>query len=71
MIAAGWALVAFVVAIGPLAVQKKALGPYFGPSGYWYAACYLTRSPPLLIPIKGAGSQSGILPHKCAWNTCS
>lgn len=33
----GWFFIAFVVVIGPLALQKKSLGPYFGPSGYWYA----------------------------------
>jgi hypothetical protein len=33
----GWSFIAFVVAAGPLAIQKKSLGPYFGPSGYWYA----------------------------------
>lgn len=37
MLGLGWFFIAFVVAIGPLALQKKNLGPYFGPSGYWYA----------------------------------
>jgi len=40
MIAAGWSLIAFVVAIGPLAFQTKALGPYFGPSGFW---CWISE----------------------------
>jgi hypothetical protein len=40
----GWSFIAFVVAIGPLAIQKKALGPYFGPSGYWYATYCLFQS---------------------------
>jgi hypothetical protein len=34
----GWTFIVFVVSIGPLAIQKKALGPYFGPSGFWYVA---------------------------------
>ena len=36
----GWSFIAFVVAMGPLTIQKKSLGPYFGPSGYWYATYY-------------------------------
>lgn len=31
----GWTAVAFIVSIGPLAIQTKSKGPYFGPSGYW------------------------------------
>jgi hypothetical protein len=34
----GWTFIVSVVSIGPLAIQKKALGPYFGPSGFWYVA---------------------------------
>jgi hypothetical protein len=33
----GWSFVVFVVAIGPLAIQKNTRGPYFGPAGFWYA----------------------------------
>ncbi|KAH9968197.1 hypothetical protein BC827DRAFT_1152477 [Russula dissimulans] len=43
MIAVGWSLIAFVVAIGPLALRTKALGPYFGPSGFW---CWISESYP-------------------------
>lgn len=39
----GWSFIAFVVAIGPLAIHKKTLGPYFGPSGYW---CWITQQYP-------------------------
>jgi len=39
----GWSFIALVVAIGPLVVQKKTLGPYFGPSGYW---CWITQQYP-------------------------
>jgi len=39
----GWFSVALIVAIGPLAIQKNNLGPYFGPSGYW---CWITASYP-------------------------
>ncbi|KAI0305120.1 hypothetical protein B0F90DRAFT_1815372 [Multifurca ochricompacta] len=35
----GWTFISFIVMIGPLAIQKKALGPYFGPSGFW---CWIT-----------------------------
>jgi len=36
----GWFSVAFIVSIGPLAIQKESIGPYFGPSGYW---CWITH----------------------------
>lgn len=39
----GWLSIALVVSIGPLAVQKQNLGPYFGPSGYW---CWITAEYP-------------------------
>jgi len=42
-LALGWTFVVFVVIIGPLAIQKKALGPYFGPSGFW---CWITEQYP-------------------------
>ena len=35
LLAAGWFLVAFDVAIGPTAIETAARGPYFGPTGYW------------------------------------
>ena len=35
LLIAGWFLVAFVVAIGPTAIQTAERGPYFGPTGYW------------------------------------
>ena len=39
----GWLLVAFVASIGPLTTQNSKKGPYFGPSGFWYAAyCLLS-----------------------------
>lgn len=31
----GWYLVAFIVVIGPAAVERPERGPYFGPTGYW------------------------------------
>ena len=37
LISGGWFAVLFVVVIGPLAIQTDSKGPYFGPSGYWYA----------------------------------
>ncbi|KAI9458884.1 hypothetical protein BJY52DRAFT_1223290 [Lactarius psammicola] len=40
----GWFFVVFIVSIGPLALQKKDLGPYFGPSGYW---CWITHQYPI------------------------
>ncbi|KAI0685755.1 hypothetical protein BC835DRAFT_1420945 [Cytidiella melzeri] len=40
----GWLLVAFIVAIGPLAIQTPTKGAYFGPSGYW---CWITDEYPL------------------------
>jgi len=39
----GWFSIAIIVSIGPLAVQKQSLGPYFGPSGYW---CWITAEYP-------------------------
>ncbi len=39
----GWSFIGFVVAIGPLAIQKKTLGPYFGPAGFWYATYRLSK----------------------------
>jgi len=42
-LASGWTFVIFVVTIGPLAIQKKALGPYFGPSGFW---CWIAAQYP-------------------------
>ncbi|KAI0251895.1 hypothetical protein BJV78DRAFT_396611 [Lactifluus subvellereus] len=38
-LALGWTFIVFVVSIGPLAIQRKAVGPYFGPSGFW---CWIT-----------------------------
>ena len=35
LLGAGWFLVAFVVAIGPTAIQTHARGAYFGPTGFW------------------------------------
>ena len=40
----GWAFVGYIVAMGPLAIEKKTVGPYFGPSGYWYATYCLFQS---------------------------
>ncbi|KZT36739.1 hypothetical protein SISSUDRAFT_1023827, partial [Sistotremastrum suecicum HHB10207 ss-3] len=34
-----WSLVGVVVFVGPVAIQKEDLGPYFGVSGYW---CWIT-----------------------------
>jgi hypothetical protein len=31
----GWTFIGFVVIIGPLALQKRSLGSYFGPAGLW------------------------------------
>jgi len=42
-LAVGWTFIVFVVAIGPLAIQRKDLGPYFGPSGFW---CWITGQYP-------------------------
>ncbi|KIP09900.1 hypothetical protein PHLGIDRAFT_101969 [Phlebiopsis gigantea 11061_1 CR5-6] len=39
----GWLAIVFVVAIGPIAIQTKERGPYFGPSGYW---CWITHEYP-------------------------
>ena len=40
LLALGWSFVAFVVSIGPLAIQNKnTRGPYFGPAGFWCATC--------------------------------
>ena len=35
LLISGWFLVAFVVAIGPTAIQSPARGSYFGPTGFW------------------------------------
>ncbi|KAI9511682.1 hypothetical protein F5148DRAFT_1169706 [Russula earlei] len=43
MLALGWAFMVFVVVIGPLAIQKDTIGPYFGPAGFW---CWITESYP-------------------------
>ncbi|KZT10362.1 uncharacterized protein LAESUDRAFT_645108 [Laetiporus sulphureus 93-53] len=43
LIASGWIFVGFVVAIGPLAIQKAEESSYFGPSGYW---CWITHEYP-------------------------
>jgi len=40
----GWGLVLTVVLLGPLAVQRPEIGPYFGPSGPW---CWITDSYPM------------------------
>jgi len=40
----GWFFVAFIVSIGPLALQRVDRGPYFGPSGFW---CWITHKYPL------------------------
>lgn len=34
-----------IVSIGPLALERKDRGPYFGPSGYWYVALLLYANP--------------------------
>jgi len=64
----GWSFIVFVVAIGPLAIQKKTLGPYFGPSGYWYATYSLFQCS--ANSFKGAGLHSSTLPLRSVWNTC-
>lgn len=64
----GWTFIASVVAMGPLAIQKKTLGPYFGPSGYWYATCRLFQCS--ANSFKGVGSHSSTLPLRYVWNTC-
>lgn len=40
----GWVFIVFIVTIGPLAIQTKDRGPYFGPSGYW---CWVTHNYPI------------------------
>lgn len=40
----GWFLIVIVVSIGPLALQRKDRGPYFGPSGFW---CWITHQYPV------------------------
>ncbi|KAA1473670.1 hypothetical protein DENSPDRAFT_741383, partial [Dentipellis sp. KUC8613] len=42
-IVVGWLAVVLVVIIGPLAIENKARGPYFGISGYW---CWITDEYP-------------------------
>ncbi|KAI0360552.1 hypothetical protein OH77DRAFT_696759 [Trametes cingulata] len=39
----GWLLVAFVVVVGPTAIQTPERGPYFGPTGFW---CWITEQYP-------------------------
>ncbi|KAH9926570.1 uncharacterized protein BXZ73DRAFT_78673 [Epithele typhae] len=43
LLGAGWFLVAFVVAIGPTAIENPSRGPYFGPTGFW---CWITDEYP-------------------------
>ncbi|KAI0765143.1 hypothetical protein C8Q74DRAFT_1219970 [Fomes fomentarius] len=43
LLAAGWFLVVFIVAMGPMAIQNPERGPYFGPTGYW---CWITSNYP-------------------------
>ena len=38
----GWLAIATVVAVGPLAIQDKSRGDYFGPSGFWSVHEYST-----------------------------
>jgi len=42
--ALGWFFIVFIVYIGPLALQTKDRGPYFGPSGFW---CWITHHYPV------------------------
>lgn len=66
----GWFFVVFVVSIGPLAIQNKnSRGPYFGPAGFWYAACCPSHPIALLILIEGAGLRSRTKPSRYVWNT--
>lgn len=37
----GWYLVAFIVIIGPAAVERPERGPYFGPTGYWLVSPFV------------------------------
>ncbi len=37
----GWYLVAFIVVIGPAAVETPERGPYFGPTGYWLVSPFV------------------------------
>jgi hypothetical protein len=60
----GWSFIAFAVAIGPLAIQEKTRGPYFGPSGFWYAIYYLFQC--FANSFKGVGSHSNTLPLRYA-----
>ncbi|EJD05423.1 uncharacterized protein FOMMEDRAFT_103454 [Fomitiporia mediterranea MF3/22] len=39
----GWTIVAFIVTLGPLAIETPERGPYFGVSGYW---CWITDNYP-------------------------
>ncbi|KAI0746923.1 hypothetical protein C8Q80DRAFT_1105630 [Daedaleopsis nitida] len=43
ILGAGWFLIAFTVAIGPLAIQTEKGGSYFGPTGFW---CWITENYP-------------------------
>jgi hypothetical protein len=40
----GWFFVAMIVSIGPLALETKDRGTYFGPSGFW---CWITHQYPI------------------------
>ncbi|KAN0126207.1 hypothetical protein V8E53_014933 [Lactarius tabidus] len=40
----GWLFIIFIVSIGPLTIQRKDRGPYFGPSGSW---CWITHNYPI------------------------
>jgi hypothetical protein len=66
----GWSFISSAVAIGPLAIQKKAVGPYFGPSGYWYGTYSYCLFRCFANAFKGAGLHSTTLPLKYVWNTC-
>ncbi|KAI9444252.1 hypothetical protein H4582DRAFT_1807503 [Lactarius indigo] len=43
-LAVGWFFIIIIVSIGPLALQRKDKGPYFGPSGFW---CWITHQYPI------------------------
>jgi hypothetical protein len=64
----GWSFIIFIVVIGPLGIREKSLGPYFGPSGYWYATYRLFQC--FANSFKGAGLQSSTLPRRYVRNTC-
>ena len=50
----GWAAIATVVAVGPLAIQTKSRGSYFGPSGFWSVHRFQMDCFPLIC-YAGAG----------------